>query len=175
LLTGHTAPHPADDLAIAHIPRDSFLMTQLHEVAAPPTDAECIVCRDDFEDESCIATNACNHLYHFSCLDRWFDSLKKQGSNKLDCCYCTLPVFDLLKAVRSLTLERAGAHFWQTPDQYKEERRKMEEAHRVISDALQFEGSYRCLKGIRPSLGDLSPKYRNVLGILPKFNISGLY
>lgn len=51
---------------------------------APPKDATCHVCLDEFEEEDeCISLNQCKHTYHRDCLKQWFQK------GKPTCPYCS--------------------------------------------------------------------------------------
>lgn len=84
----------------------------------------CVICTDSFEvqtkqtekDESCVAIKQCGHMFHFTCLSRWFKKSKT-------CPFCRAPADDLphlLLRLRPQSMNNEGLF----SDQAKKEEEK---------------------------------------------------
>jgi hypothetical protein len=48
---------------------------------------ECPICLDDFEDDSVVSTLMCRHIFHISCIQRWFRGEQNEG-RRSECPIC---------------------------------------------------------------------------------------
>ncbi|KAF2027086.1 hypothetical protein EK21DRAFT_115204 [Setomelanomma holmii] len=117
------ANDPCTDFSIAHLSQFSVLVRHnTHEVADPGPDAECGICKLDFEEDVCVALNVCGHPYHLQCLEKWEATLRRHGGSNLTCCFCrkdAVQTAETAEIEQRLTKEREGVPWWQTLEQYR--------------------------------------------------------
>jgi hypothetical protein len=138
--SAHFAKDPQSDFSVDKIPWISpLLKSGTHSVSDPGQDAECGICKEDFEDGACIVPNACNHPYHLHCLAKWQARFQQNGNYALTCCFCFKQIVSGEEAKtldEQLIREREHVPYWQTVEQYeKEKERRAEHAKMVAASA----------------------------------------
>ena len=129
------------------LPRTSDLNLVTHVEPDPEPDAECLICRSDFDDDPCVVTNLCKHTYHMDCLESWLHRLLERGMDKLACCYCTQQIWHENMLYRKPENPEHEASFHLTRAQHEAElRQRQGEEHlwleicRRRKDKMKFPG-----------------------------------
>lgn len=66
---------------------DMFLSTLYNCIKSKYDQRECPICLDDFEDDSVVSTLMCRHIFHISCIQRWFRGEQNEG-RRSECPIC---------------------------------------------------------------------------------------
>ena len=66
---------------------DMFLSTLYTCIKSKYDQRECPNCLDDFEDDSVVSTLMCRHIFHISCIQRWFRGEQNEG-RRSECPIC---------------------------------------------------------------------------------------
>jgi hypothetical protein len=139
--SAHFAKDPQSDFSVDKIPWISpLLKSGTLSVSDPGQDAECGICKDDFEDDACIVPNACNHPYHLHCLAKWQTRDQQNGNYALTCCFCLKQIVSGEEAKtldEQFIREREHVPYWPTMEQYKKEKERQAEHAKMVAASAE--------------------------------------
>ncbi|WP_257287766.1 RING finger domain-containing protein [Endozoicomonas sp. SESOKO2] len=103
-------------------------------------DAECAVCKEQFERTSNIVKTPCNHLYHVDCLKQWLNK-RQQDASIINCPTCRIELNALSKKLNDfnqLLRKYDGCHSLAIAERAVNEWNKAETGYETLYHFIQF-------------------------------------